>query len=85
MKKGIVVDLNSLDKVEIKPVKVTDIYGTEVELQFSRSGLYRFDFKNEETWPTNDDGLGNKIPHCFSFGRDDAERLRDQLSKMLEI
>ncbi len=61
-------------------VKMKDIYGTTVEIQESRSGYFRMDFKGKH-FIEEEDGLGNKIPCCVSFDVDKARVLQAALNE----
>lgn len=64
-------------------VKMTDIYGTTVEIQESGSGYFRLDFHGE-TFIQEDDGLGNKIPCCISLDEKKARVLLAALEEYFE-
>jgi hypothetical protein len=63
--------------------KIKDIYGTEIEIQESRSGYFRMDFKGEQ-FTELDDKLGNKITCCISLNESKARVLMAALEEYFE-
>ena len=60
----------------------SDIYQTEVAVEFSRSGYIRLDFKTKD-WPERLH-LGEKVPYCVSMTKHQAAILFSALGQLLE-
>lgn len=61
----------------------SDFYGTEVNCDFSRSGLIRLDLKSE-SWPVwKHSGTGESIPYCISLTKPQAQMLVCALEQLL--
>ncbi len=65
-------------------VKMKDIYGTEVEIQESRSGYFRMDFSGE-WFPGRVDPVTNgTINACVSFDVDKARVIQAALNEYFD-
>jgi hypothetical protein len=63
---------------------IEDIYGTKLDINFSRSGYYRIDFKNHD-WPEYKHAkTGEVLPYCISMTKKQAKALVAHLEMMFE-
>ena len=63
---------------------IKDIYGTKLNIDFSRSGYFRIDFE-DHTWPEyKHSRTGEILPYCIAMTRKQAKALVSHLEMMLE-
>lgn len=63
---------------------IQDIYGTELKINFSRSGYYRIDLEGHD-WPDyKHSKTGEDLPYCVSMTKKQAKALVAILEVMFE-